>query len=117
VAARSLKPDRVFWFVFGAFLILAFALLYKSHAEHYSWYQENVWLVMALIHDWTVPALIIIALISVIPTFLVMTMLKAFIGIAVLLLERWKLHGVLLSVGTLLFLTARGVSVLESVKG
>jgi hypothetical protein len=115
-AARSLKFDRIFWVVFGALFIILIALLYKLYVSHSDWFQSHAALVAALVQDFLPLSIISLAFISAVSTLIVLFIFSAVIKLSLTLLEKLSLHGVLISVGTLLFLAARAASILETLR-
>jgi hypothetical protein len=111
----SLRFDRLFIGVFVALLILSLALWYASYRTHYAWYQANLPLAEAIVQDFTGLAVLLIAVLALPPAYAMFMLLIGVVRFALWLLQTLQLQGVLLSLGTILFLAARAVSVYESI--
>ncbi len=114
---KPLNFDQVFWAIWAALTVVCYWLLYQYYEARILWFKEHFYLVQALIHDFTGLSLIVLGLISLPVTLLFMPLLSIFSRGAAFAIDKWKMKGVFLVVGTVLFVAARFVSVRESLQG
>jgi hypothetical protein len=111
------KFDRVFGAIWLALTVVGLWIFYRFYEAHVAWFKQHDYLMVALIHDSMGFALILLGIISLPVTALIMPILSKFSEGAAYLLHKTNMKGIFLTVGTILFIAARFVSVLESTEG
>jgi hypothetical protein len=111
------KFDRVFGAIWLALVVVGFWIFYRYYEAHIPWFKQHFYLMEALIKDFTGFALILVGIISLPVTALIMPILSKFSEGAAYLLRKANMKGIFLTVGTILFVAARFVSVLGSMAG
>ena len=114
---KPLNFDQASWAIWAALTVVCYWFLYRYYEGHIAWFKQHFYLVEALIHDFTGLSLVVLGLISLPVTLVVKPVLSKFSWAAAFVIDKGKMKGVFLLVGTILFVAARIVSVWESLEG